>query len=137
RLLELGRRGCFDGRQLASNQGAMSKPISDQVVVITGASSGIGRACARAFAARGAKVGLIARNEAALENAAQEVRDAGGEALVLPLDLASSDAVEAAAAQVEQRWGRIDTWVNNAMVSVFSPALQMTMEEFRRVTDVN
>ena len=79
----------------------------------------------------------LARNEAALENAAQEVRDAGGEALVLPLDLASSDAVEAAAAQVEQRWARIDTWVNNAMVSVFSPALQMTMEEFRRVTDVN
>ncbi len=116
---------------------AMPKPVSDQVAVITGASSGIGRVCAREFGARGARVGLIARNEEALQAAAREIEAAGGEALVVPLDLASGDAVEAAAAQVEQRWGRIDTWVNNAMVSVFSPALQMTMEEFRRVTEVN
>jgi len=111
--------------------------INEQVVVITGASSGVGRACAQAFGAKGAKVGLIARNQEALENAAAEIRQAGGEALVLPLDLADSDAVERAAAEVEGRWGRIDTWVNDAMVSVFSPAIEMTMEEFRRVTEVN
>jgi NADP-dependent 3-hydroxy acid dehydrogenase YdfG len=115
----------------------MSRALKDQVVVITGASSGVGRACARAFASEGAKVGLIARNEEALEVAAGEVREAGGEALVLPLDVSDSDAVEQAAANVEARWGRIDTWVNNAMVSVFSPAAEMRMEEFRRVTDVN
>ena len=115
----------------------MSRPVAEQVVVVTGASSGVGRACVRAFAAEGAKVGLIARNEEALNVAAREVREAGGEALVLPLDVANSDAVEDAAAAVEARWGRIDTWVNDAMVSVFSPALEMKMEEFRRITDVN
>jgi len=115
----------------------MSRPIGEQVVVVTGASSGVGRACVRAFAAEGARVGLIARNEEALAVAAREVHEAGGEALVLPLDVANSDAVEDAAAKVEARWGRIDTWVNDAMVSVFSPALEMQMEEFRRITDVN
>jgi NADP-dependent 3-hydroxy acid dehydrogenase YdfG len=115
----------------------MSRPISEQVVVITGASSGVGRACVRAFGSKGAKVGLIARNEEALAVAAREVHEAGGEALALPLDVANSDAVEDAARAVEERWGRIDTWVNDAMVSVFSPAVEMKMEEFRRVTEVN
>ncbi|HEX6511228.1 MAG TPA: SDR family oxidoreductase [Chloroflexota bacterium] len=115
----------------------MTTPVSQQVVVITGATSGVGRACAQAFGSYGARVGLIARGEEALRAAATEIEQAGGEALPLPLDVASSDAVEQAAAAVEQRWGRIDTWVNDAMVSVFSPAMQMTMEEIRRVTEVN
>ena len=93
--------------------------------MVTGASSGVGRAIARAFGAEGAKVGLIARNREALENCAREVREAGGEALVLPLDVSDADAVERAADAVANRFGRIDTWVNDAMVSVFSRALEM------------
>ncbi|MDP8922630.1 MAG: SDR family oxidoreductase [Chloroflexota bacterium] len=114
----------------------MTRPIGEQVVVLTGASSGVGRACARAFGARGARLGLIARNEEALDVAADEVRRAGGEALVLPLDVADPEAVERAAASVERRWGRIDTWVNNAMLTVFAPVMEMTADEFRRVTEV-
>ncbi len=110
----------------------MGRRVSEQVVVLTGASSGVGRACARAFAARGARLALIARNEEALNAAADEVRRAGGEVLVLALDV----AVERAAASVEQRWGRIDTWVNCAMLTVFAPVMEMTAEEFRRVTEV-
>jgi len=114
----------------------MPQPIRRQVVVITGASSGVGRACARAFAGRGARVGLIARNEEALRAAADEARRAGAEALVLPLDVADAVAVERAAAAVEARWGRIDTWVNCAMLTVFSPVMKMTADEYRRVTEV-
>jgi NADP-dependent 3-hydroxy acid dehydrogenase YdfG len=115
----------------------MTRPLADQIVVITGASSGIGRAIARAFAAKGARLALLARNQPALEAAAEEARRAGTEALVLPLDIADEPAVEAAAAAVEARFGRIDTWVNNAMATVLSPAQQMTPDEFRRVTEVN
>jgi len=114
----------------------MPRPLNEQVVVVTGASSGVGRACARAFGARGAKVALLARNEGALEAAAGEVRGAGGEALVCPLDVADAEAVERAAAAVEARWGRIDTWVNVAMATVFAPVMRMTADEFRRVTEV-
>jgi NADP-dependent 3-hydroxy acid dehydrogenase YdfG len=115
----------------------MPRRISEQVVVVAGASSGVGRAIARAFGAAGAKVGLIARTREALENAAREIQQAGGEPLVLPLDVAEAPAVEKAAAHVVERWGRIDTWVNSAMVSVFSPVSQMRADEYRRVTDVN
>ena len=114
----------------------MPNAVKDRVVVITGASAGIGRATARAFGARGAKVALIARNEPALEAAAEEVRQRGGEALVCRADVADAAAVERAAAAVEEHWGHIDTWVNNAMVTVFAPALDITPEEYRRVTDV-
>ncbi len=107
-----------------------------EVVVITGASAGVGRATARAFAKRGARIGLIARGEAGLEAAKADVERLGGRALVLPLDVADADAVEAAAATVEERFGPIDVWVNNAMASVFSPFKKMTAEEFKRVTDV-
>jgi short-subunit dehydrogenase len=109
---------------------------SPRVVVVTGASSGIGRAIVRALATRGAKLGLIARNEEALEAAADEVRRAGGEALVLPLDVADAEAVERAAAAVEERWGPIDVWINNAMATVFAPVAETTAEEYRRVTEV-
>jgi NAD(P)-dependent dehydrogenase (short-subunit alcohol dehydrogenase family) len=106
-------------------------------VVVTGASSGVGRAIARAFGSAGARVGLIARGVDGLEACASEIHRAGGEALVLPCDVSDAEAVDRAAAAVAEKWGRIDTWVNDAMVSVFSPATQMTPDEFRRVTEVN
>jgi NAD(P)-dependent dehydrogenase (short-subunit alcohol dehydrogenase family) len=107
-----------------------------EVVVITGASAGVGRATARAFAKRQAKVGLIARGRDGLEAAKREIEAAGGEALVLPLDVSDHDAVENAAAAVESRFGPIDIWINNAMLSVFSPIMEMQPDEYRRVTDV-
>lgn len=106
------------------------------VVVVTGASSGVGRAVARAFGQRGAYVGLIARNEEALRAAANEIRAAGGEPLICPTDVADPEAVERAAAAVEEHWGQIDTWINCAMVTVFAPVVETTAEEFRRVTEV-
>src|SRR4051794_2634520 len=107
-----------------------------KVVVITGASAGVGRAVARKFGAEGARIGLLARGRAGLEGARRDVQQLGGEALVLPTDVADANAVEAAAAEVEQNFGRIDIWVNNAMCSVFSPVKEMTAEEYKRVTEV-
>src|SRR5437588_5077513 len=94
-----------------------------EVVVITGASGGIGRAAARRFAADGARIGLIARGRRGLEAAAREVEEAGGEALILPLDVAREDAVQDAASKVEEAFGPIDVWVNNAMVTVYAEFL--------------
>lgn len=107
-----------------------------QVVVITGASAGVGRATALAFAERGAHLGLIARGSDGLEATKREIEALGGRALVLPLDVADAGAVEAAAETVERELGPIDIWVNNAMVSVFSPVKETTPEEYRRVTEV-
>ena len=107
-----------------------------EVVVITGASAGVGRATARAFAQRGAKIGLLARGRDGLEGARREIEKVGGKALVLPTDVASPEQVEAAAQAVEENFGPVDIWINNAMVSVFSPIIEMTPEEFKRVTDV-
>ena len=109
----------------------------DKVIVLTGASSGVGRAIARALGREGARVGLIARNEEALQHAAEEVRAAGGDALVLPLDVSDAGAVAEAARRVVETWGRIDVWINDAMVSVFSPVSEMRPEEYDRVTAVN
>jgi NAD(P)-dependent dehydrogenase (short-subunit alcohol dehydrogenase family) len=114
----------------------MSNGKNPEIVVITGASAGVGRATVRAFAEQGAHIGLIARNREALENARQEVEAMGGRALVLPTDVADDEAVEAAAARVEAELGPIDVWVNDAMCSVFSPVKEMKPEEYRRVTDV-
>jgi NAD(P)-dependent dehydrogenase (short-subunit alcohol dehydrogenase family) len=107
------------------------------IVVITGASAGIGRATARAFAADGWDVALLARGEAGLEAAAEEVRSAGRRALAIPVDVADADAVEAAAMRVEIELGEIDAWVNDAMESVFAPVDRITPAEYRRVTEVN
>ena len=107
-----------------------------EVVVITGASAGVGRATARAFARRGAKIGLLARGVDGLVAAKREVEELGGQALVLPVDVADHDAVEHAAGEVEKAFGPIDIWINNAMVSVFSPIMEMRPEEYQRVTDV-
>jgi len=111
-------------------------PSTPEVVVVTGASAGVGRAVARAYARRGARIGLLARGVDGLDATRREVEAAGGEALVLPTDVAHADQVEAAAAAVDARFGPVDIWINNAMVSVFSPIKGMTAEEFRRVTDV-
>src|SRR5690242_6337298 len=106
------------------------------VVVITGASAGLGRAIAERFAREGAFVALLARGAKRLEMARASVESAGGIALTLPLDVADADAVMHAAERVEQELGPIDVWVNNAMVSVFSPVKTMRAEEYRRVTEV-
>jgi len=108
----------------------------EQVVVITGASAGVGRATARAFARRGAAVGLLARGRDGLEGARRDVEALGGRALAVPADVADPGQVEAAADAVETQLGPIDVWVNNAMVSVFSPIVEMTPDEVRRVTEV-
>jgi NAD(P)-dependent dehydrogenase (short-subunit alcohol dehydrogenase family) len=107
-----------------------------EVVVITGASAGVGRATVRRFAREGASIGLIARGRDGLEAARREVEAAGGRALVLPADVADADQVEAAAAQVEEAFGPIDIWINNAMNSVFSPVKWLQADEVRRVTEV-
>ena len=114
----------------------MTTPKRPRVVVITGASAGIGRAAAHAFAEEGARIALIARDVEALGSTAREVAARGGEPLGLPCDVADAEAIESAAAATEARFGPIDVWVNNAMASVFSPIKQTTPEEFKRVTEV-
>jgi short-subunit dehydrogenase len=107
-----------------------------ETVVVTGASAGLGRAIAHAFAREGARIGIMARDQERLEAVKKEVEELGGEALVLPADVAEADQVELAAAQVEEQFGPIDVWVNNAMTSVFSSFNEMTTDEFKRVTEV-
>jgi NADP-dependent 3-hydroxy acid dehydrogenase YdfG len=110
--------------------------LEGKVVAITGASAGIGRACAREFAARGADVGLIARGRDRLDAAAAEVREAGRRACVAPADVADADAVEAAASEIEEELGEIDVWVNVAMTAVLAELWDCTPEELLRVTQV-
>lgn len=107
-----------------------------EVVVITGASAGVGRATVREFAKHGAHIGLLARGEAGLEGARHDVEAAGGKALVVPTDVSDAEAVEAAASKVEDAFGPIDIWVNDAMTTVFSPVKEMTAKEYKRVTEV-
>ena len=116
-------------------QSSNGKPRRE-VVVVTGASAGVGRAVVGEFAKDGAHLALIARGADGLEGARREVEAAGGRAIVLPLDVADAAAVDRAADRVEQELGPIDVWVNNAMVSVFSPVAQMTADDYRRVTEV-
>src|SRR3984885_11611006 len=107
-----------------------------EIVVVTGASGGVGRAIAHAFAKRGACVGLLARGEQGLHDAQREVHALGGEACVIPTDVAQPDEVEAAAEAVEARFGPIDTWVNDAMATVFARFVDTSPEEFKRATEV-
>ena len=108
-----------------------------ETVVITGASGGIGRATARLYGERGASVALIARGDAGLAGAVEDVVAAGGKAIALPADVADYGQVEDAAAQAEDLLGPIDTWINVAFASVFAPFAEITAEEFRRVTEVS
>jgi short-subunit dehydrogenase len=108
----------------------------DRVVVVTGASAGVGRATAHAFARTGARLGLIARDRAALDDVRAEVERLGGRAKAVAADVADAAAVEAAAAAIEAALGPIAVWVNNAMVTVFGPVERITPAEFRRVTEV-
>jgi len=110
--------------------------MSKLIVVVTGASAGVGRATVRAFARQGADVGLVARGVDGLEGAKRDVEACGGRALVLPVDVANDQQVEAAAERVERELGPIDVWVNNAMVSVFSPVKELEPDEIKRVTEV-
>src|SRR5438094_1411506 len=123
----------MEGSCFASTRSMQYKP---EVVVITGASAGVGRATARAFGRRRANVGLIARGRDGLDAAKREIEEGGGEAIVLPLDVSDHDAVERAAGEVEDAFGPIDIWINNAMLSVFWPIMKMTPDDYRRVTDV-
>jgi NADP-dependent 3-hydroxy acid dehydrogenase YdfG len=106
------------------------------VAVVTGASAGVGRATARAFAQQGCDVTLLARDPERLEALAAELRQAGVRALAIPTDVADAAAVDRAASQVEDQLGPIDIWVNNAMATVFAPVSRLTPEELRRATEV-
>lgn len=106
------------------------------VVVITGSSAGLGRAIAHGFAKHGAHLGLLARNAEALCAAKEECEALGGQAMALPVDVSDANAVDAAAARVEEEFGPIDVWINDAMVSVFSPVREMEASDYKRVTDV-
>lgn len=107
-----------------------------QVVVVTGASAGVGRATAREFGRQGARVALLARSERGLEGARQDIERAGGTALAIPTDVADHEQVEAAADRVEAELGPIDVWVNDAMATIFAFVHETTAEEVRRATEV-
>jgi short-subunit dehydrogenase len=108
----------------------------EQVVVVTGASAGVGRATAREFARRGARVGLIARGTDGLEAARAEITNHGWQAVAVPTDVAQADQVEDAASRIEKELGPITTWVNDAMTTIFSPLSEITPAEFKRATEV-
>src|SRR5688572_19934376 len=114
----------------------MNPPVVSDIVVVTGASAGVGRATVRAFARRGASLALLARDPERLDAAVKDAEGAGGRAVGIPLDVADADSVERAAEAVEALFGPIDVWVNNAMVSVLSPVHELTTDEVRRVTEV-
>lgn len=117
----------------SSGNGRHNRP---EVVVVTGATAGIGRATVREFAKQKAKIGLIARGREGLEGAKRDVEELGGKAIVIECDVADPIAVEAAAERVERELGPIDIWVNNAMASVYGPFVDMSLEDFKRITEV-
>jgi short-subunit dehydrogenase len=112
------------------------KESQKDVVVITGASAGLGRAIAKEFAQHGARVALIARGKERLEDAKKEIEAMGGQALTFSADVADAQALDRVASQVEEAWGPISVWVNNAMVGVLSPVKEMEADEYKRVTEV-
>jgi NAD(P)-dependent dehydrogenase (short-subunit alcohol dehydrogenase family) len=123
---------CINSRSITLT----SLTLKNKVVVITGASAGIGRAAARAFGRHGAHVALLARGRDGLETAKQEIEAMGARALVVPTDVADAAQVEAAAERIERELGPIEVWVNNAMATIFSPIVDITPDEFKRATEV-
>lgn len=119
-----------------TERGPEPEKAQRHVVVVTGASAGVGRAAVRAFAAEGWDVALLARGADGLVAAAQDVRERGGRALAIATDVSDPEQVESAASRVEVELGEIDVWVNDAMVTVMSPVAETTAEEYRRVTEV-
>ena len=107
-----------------------------EVIVITGASAGLGRAIVRRFAQEGAHIGLVARGRDGLEGAKKDVEELGGKAIIIQGDVADPETTERAAEETEKAFGPIDVWINDAMVSVFSPVKEMKPEEYKRVTEV-
>lgn len=120
-----------------SREAVMPKHISEQVIVIAGASSGIGLATAQAAARAGAKVVLAARNATDLERAAEEIRREGGDAIAVPTDVRDFAQVETLARRAVEEWGRIDTWVSNAGVSLYATFKEASLEDFRQVVETN
>jgi len=115
----------------------MAQKLKDPpVVVITGATAGVGRAVTRRFAREGARIGLIARGIERLEATKREVEELGGEALICPCDVADAEAVDQAASKVEEAFGEIDIWINVAFAGMMAPFVDISMEEFKRVTEV-
>ncbi len=115
----------------------MGRPIAEQVVVITGASQGIGRETALQLATRGASVVVAARNQEALEELSRQVERIGGEVEAVVTDVADAEQVDRLAARAVERFGRIDTWVNNAGVSIYAPAERLEPDEMERLIQVN
>jgi NAD(P)-dependent dehydrogenase (short-subunit alcohol dehydrogenase family) len=115
----------------------MLKTIGEQVVVIAGASSGIGLACAKDFAARGAKVVIAARNERDIEREAQYIRNAGGDVIDVPCDVAVAEQVQELATRAATEFGRIDSWIHNAAVSMYGSFKQASLDDFRRIMEIN
>lgn len=113
-----------------------SRQSSPEIVVITGASAGIGRATVREFARRGAHIGLIARGEDGLQATQREVEELGGKSIIVPCDVSDFEAVDRAATLIENELGPIDIWINDAFVGIFAEFLDMLPEEFERVTRV-
>ena len=111
-------------------------PPRSRIVVVTGASAGIGRATAVEFGKQGWRVTLLARGIDGLEGARQDIEAVGAEAMIIETDVADYAQVEAAASRVEAEWGPIEAWINNAMATIFSAFLDVTPEDFRRATDV-
>src|SRR5690349_9571348 len=114
----------------------MSSKQQPEVVVITGASGGVGRAAAHAFAKRGGHLALLARGERGLNDARREVEELGGKAVAIETDVADAEQVEAAAERAEAEFGPIDTWVNDAMATVFARVIDTSPMEFKRATEV-
>jgi NAD(P)-dependent dehydrogenase (short-subunit alcohol dehydrogenase family) len=132
-----GRERVRHRSETENKERVVARPIAQQVVVVTGASSGIGRAAALEFARAGARVACAARTVPALDTLVEEIVASGGEAVAVPTDVAEPDAVYALATTVESRFGRIDTWVNNAAVAVWGRVEDITDDEFDRVMRVN
>ena len=119
-----------------ATEGSFMNRTNTEVVVVTGASGGVGRAIAHAFAKRGAHLGLLARGQRGLDGAREECESLGGRAIAIPTDVSDPEQVEAAALRVEEELGPIDVWVNDAMATVFGEFLDISAEEYRRSTEV-